>query len=724
MEGAKNTGEVASNADLAAIAEGCARECEKKGLLEVAFFAWQEAFSAYDKLGQAEKAKECLERVENLRGLIFAPFASDGELHSSFLRFLDSQIARKSGKENKDAWHEMPERTLFRERLKSTLLKGEKKHRVRGLIERFGLTPVETELLLLLYHMEVNESYDKKVKQLYQEEYLYYPSVTALRRFLSDPYDVNPEIFLSLHESSRVVKMRLVETIRKDPTTTVCKLTLPTLLYLTGATERDCVAVAGLNLVEYKGLAATRLSTLVLSALEQLGDRGRLGLFGPKPFAIADLSNSEIPCLIVDCASVEDVLRTISLARLVGSIPVLAINAYFREKCTITEETSDGNATFAIEEILAPISEADYPCVVVASHELQNECIRAIESLWVIEYPKPDQSQVEAFVRYCLKRNGYPDVKNEVVRGIASAYINNLEGLEEAVRHWTSVSKGKHDLEAANRVARSYTARHFLGIAEQLRANVGWEDLVLPQDILVTMNEIISFARYRDKVMHEYGFAEKMPYGHALTVLFSGPPGTGKTLAACVIANELGVDCYRVDLSRVVSKWVGETEKNLAKIFDIATHTRALLLFDEADSLFGLRTEVKTAVDRYANLEVNYLLQRLEEFDGVCILTTNRPEAIDPAFKRRLRFKVSFPFPDVNMRSQLWRVLIPKKVPVDGKIKYDQLAADFELSGAQIRNAILRATFMAASEERALSHQDLMEAARKEAKEAGILVRG
>jgi SpoVK/Ycf46/Vps4 family AAA+-type ATPase len=208
-----------------------------------------------------------------------------------------------------------------------------------------------------------------------------------------------------------------------------------------------------------------------------------------------------------------------------------------------------------------------------------------------------------------------------------------------------------------------------------------------------------------------------------LSALFHGPPGTGKTLAACVLANELGVEVYRVDLAQVVSKWVGETEKNLARIFEAASRSKALILFDEADSLFGKRTEVRTAVDRYSNLEVNYLLQKLEDFDGVAVLTTNFPENIDPAFKRRIRFKVAFPFPDASLRATMWQTLIPSRVPRSGNFDFSYLGHAFEFSGAQIKNAILRACFRAASEDRGVTQTDLVEAAKVEAKEAGILVR-
>ncbi len=197
--------------------------------------------------------------------------------------------------------------------------------------------------------------------------------------------------------------------------------------------------------------------------------------------------------------------------------------------------------------------------------------------------------------------------------------------------------------------------------------------------------------------MRSWGFERKLAYGRSVSALFSGPPGTGKTMVATLIAKKLGLELFRVDLSRVVSKWVGETEKNLGRAFDEAKRSQAILLFDEADSLFAKRTEVKSANDRYANLEVNYLLQRLEAYDGVVLLTTNAQSTIDDAFKRRLRFRVEFPMPDAEERARLWRSMLPSGAPVDIDINFDQLARRFEMAGGYIKNAVIRAAYLAAA---------------------------
>ncbi|HTM20424.1 MAG TPA: ATP-binding protein, partial [Kofleriaceae bacterium] len=249
-----------------------------------------------------------------------------------------------------------------------------------------------------------------------------------------------------------------------------------------------------------------------------------------------------------------------------------------------------------------------------------------------------------------------------------------------------------------------------------------WDDLVLPEDTMEGLREFVARIKHRRRVYDEWGFARKMAKGLGLSALFAGPPGTGKTMVAGIIADELALDLYQIDLSRVVSKYVGETEKNLAKVFDAAEAGHAILLFDEADSLFAKRTEVKSSVDRYANLEVNYLLQRMEQFNGITILTTNLDSSIDDAFRRRISFRVDFPFPEIEDRQRLWQSMLPKQAQVAGNIDYLVLATRYEFSGGYIRNAVLRAAFLAADDGTPITHQHLLRAANLEYAAMGKVV--
>lgn len=248
-----------------------------------------------------------------------------------------------------------------------------------------------------------------------------------------------------------------------------------------------------------------------------------------------------------------------------------------------------------------------------------------------------------------------------------------------------------------------------------------WSSVVLPPDILDSLRELVARVRYGRQVYDTWGMSRTMATSRGLTALFQGQPGTGKTLVAGVVARELGLDLYQVDLSKVMSKWIGETERNLSTIFDAAEDGQVVLLFDEADSLFAKRTEVRSSNDRYANLEVNYLLQRLDAFSGIALLTTNSGNTIDQAVKRRLSFCLSFPFPDEETREQLWQAHLPPELPVAGPLALAELARKYQLSGGYIRNACLRAAFIAAQDETPLHQRHLERAVALEFAENGKL---
>jgi SpoVK/Ycf46/Vps4 family AAA+-type ATPase len=259
-------------------------------------------------------------------------------------------------------------------------------------------------------------------------------------------------------------------------------------------------------------------------------------------------------------------------------------------------------------------------------------------------------------------------------------------------------------------------------LADKTRTTLTLDDLVLPRKLKEQLRSIIAAVRNRRKIFEEWGFGEKLTTGRGLCVLFRGDSGTGKTLSAEIIANELGMTLYRVRIPAIVSKYVGETEKNLEKCFREAAASGALLLFDEADSIFSKRTEVKDANDRYSNMEVNLLLQEVERFQGVVILTTNLDAAIDDAFERRLNHKLDFPFPEARDRARIWKRLLPKQAPLSDDIDFEALGRDFDLAGGNIKNAVIRAAYQAA-EHKTQINMDLLEACGlQEYREMGKLV--
>jgi ATPase family associated with various cellular activities (AAA) len=231
-------------------------------------------------------------------------------------------------------------------------------------------------------------------------------------------------------------------------------------------------------------------------------------------------------------------------------------------------------------------------------------------------------------------------------------------------------------------------------LARRIDATAGWDELVIPATQRQTLREIVLHVRHRFRVHHTWGFAARGARGLGINALFAGPSGTGKTMAAEVLARELGLDLFRIDLSAVVSKYIGETEKNLRRVFDAAEGGGAVLLFDEADALFGKRSEVRDSHDRYANIEVSYLLQRMESYRGLSVLTTNQKQALDGAFLRRLRAVVPFPFPDAPQRAEIWRRVFPPETPTEG-LDMNRLAR-LNVSGGHIRNIAVSAAVLAA----------------------------
>ncbi|MEU9945729.1 ATP-binding protein [Streptomyces lavendulae] len=273
------------------------------------------------------------------------------------------------------------------------------------------------------------------------------------------------------------------------------------------------------------------------------------------------------------------------------------------------------------------------------------------------------------------------------------------------------------------RAARRQSASGLESHTRRIRPAVGWGDLVLPAGPLGQLRELALRARHRDRVLGDWRLGAGGGRGRGVLGLFAGDSGTGKTLSAEVVAADLGLDLYVVQLSSVVDKYVGETEKNLERIFTEADRTDAVLLFDEADAVFGKRSEVKGAHDRYANMESSYLLQRLESFDGIALLTTNLRANIDEAFTRRLDLVVDFPFPDAGQRLALWRHGLAHVPSAEG-IDPAPLARDFELAGGSIRAALVTAAYLAAGRGGAVTADDLLEGARREYRKAGRLVPG
>jgi hypothetical protein len=305
---------------------------------------------------------------------------------------------------------------------------------------------------------------------------------------------------------------------------------------------------------------------------------------------------------------------------------------------------------------------------------------------------------------------GYPLSEREIDRITGDFRLPSSRAA--AVRRRLPADSPANAADNLARACRDEAVTNFGKLAEPIVPASRWNDLVLPEASLGLIEALIDQVRHRGTVHDNWGFRSRSARGLGISALFSGPSGTGKTMAAEVIAGELGLDLFRIDLSQVVSKWLGEAEKNISQVFDAAEGSGAILLFDEADALFGKRSEVRDSHDRYANVEISHLLQRMETYGGLALLTSNNEDALDTAFQRRLRFIVQFPFPDVAQRTEIWKRIFPSATPT-AVLDFDKLAR-LSAAGGTIRNIALTAAFLAAAEDQPVGMRQLKTAAEME----------
>ncbi|MDX2152653.1 MAG: ATP-binding protein [Bryobacteraceae bacterium] len=340
----------------------------------------------------------------------------------------------------------------------------------------------------------------------------------------------------------------------------------------------------------------------------------------------------------------------------------------------------------------------------------------------VVAFPALDHAGRTAAWQRALDAERVP-LPETTVEELAALYRLNANEIERSVS--SAAQQARLDGRKASgddffAAARSQSARDLGALAQKVSPVYTWDDLVLPPDSIAQLREITNQARYRQLVFDKWGFEDRLSTGKGIAALFAGPPGTGKTMAAEVIASDLRLDLFKIDLSQVVSKYIGETEKNLSKVFELARESNSILFFDECDALFGKRSEVKDAHDRYANIEVAYLLQKIDEYDGLCILATNLRQNLDPAFTRRLTFILEFPFPDEASRRRIWNGVFPTDLPRSRDLDLDYLARQLKLSGGSVRNIAVASAFLAAADPaRQVSMAHVLRAARRELEKMG-----
>jgi SpoVK/Ycf46/Vps4 family AAA+-type ATPase len=379
-------------------------------------------------------------------------------------------------------------------------------------------------------------------------------------------------------------------------------------------------------------------------------------------------------------------------------------------------------------KILRDLLEKSIGGGVIVTGEKSYAEIKGILGLTLIPFhiPLPSIEQRYEIWNKFLKCLSSED-EQELINGLAVKFRFAPDQIMSVLNSAAIISSTKNgneqllELSDLYKCCREESNQGLLLYCQKILPNYTWEDIVLPKDILNQLEEICNCVKSRRKVYCEWGFESKFSLGKGLNILFSGPSGTGKTMSAEIIARELGLDLYKIDLSCVVSKYIGETEKNLSKIFREAETSNCILFFDEADALFGKRTEVKDSHDRYANIEINFLLQRMDEYEGVVILATNMRKNLDPAFTRRLNYVVEFPFPGEKYRDLIWRKVFPVETPISDDINFGFLSRKFKIAGGNIKNVAMNSAFLAAKDGGQVNMQNVMMAIKREFQKMGKL---
>jgi SpoVK/Ycf46/Vps4 family AAA+-type ATPase len=436
---------------------------------------------------------------------------------------------------------------------------------------------------------------------------------------------------------------------------------------------------------------------------------------GKKSAAEAFCRETEINLLIVDSKNLLEG-RSTDIADLIMREALLQNSALFLENCDLLfEDKIDNN----FPEFLLCFLKI-FPGTIFLAGKESIELVKILINNGFIPYsfPLPSYSVRKQLWESCLKNYNLEDEVD--LNALASKFRFSGGQITDAAHTAFSFAGEQNpdspvlSMEDLYNGCKIQSNQKLSSLALKTKPHYTWKDLVLPKDTLEHLKEVSGFVKYKGKVHFDWGFENKLSLGKGLNVLFSGPPGTGKTMAAEVLANEAKLDLYKIDLSIVVSKYIGETEKNLKTIFEEAQTSNCILFFDEADALFGKRSEVKDAHDRYANIETGYLLQKMEEYEGIVILATNLSKNIDSAFLRRMRYVIEFPFPDKEQRTQIWKGIFPYEAPLSKDVDYEFVSEKLNLSGGNIKNIALTAAFYAAEDSCEIGMSQIIRAARRE----------
>ncbi|MGW8319755.1 MAG: AAA family ATPase [Candidatus Promineifilaceae bacterium] len=602
------------------------------------------------------------------------------------------------------------------------------------LARKFELSPVEVDILLIALASEIDPRYERLFAYLQDDVTKKRPSVDLVLNLLTDAFEEKLRLRALLTDEGRLLRSRLLIRFAdggvREPTLLGQQLrpaarVVEHLLGLAGV-DSQLAGSAKLDYPTERGtspLLPDEITTRLLEALQANLESARYPIFtfqggygvGKQAAArhVAHFMGQPLLSLdLVELAQLEIGLNEgVRLALRDGRL--LDATLYLGGWDTVVE---DGRAPADLFRQLL-----EYPGVVILAGQASWQPAGEQRARRVLRVPfnTTDYEHRLQVWQHHLEDGELPLDQLANQFRFTPGQIEDVIATAHDLARWHQRPVNGEDLFVAS---RAHSNQKLGDLATKISPRYHWEDIVLPGDTIAQLREMVNMVRQRPMVYGQWGFENKLALGKGLSALFAGESGTGKTMAADIMAGELNQDLYKIDLSMLVSKYIGETEKNLNRVFTEAETSNAILFFDEADAIFGKRSEVKDSHDRYANIEISYLLQRMESYDGVVILATNLRGNLDEAFTRRLHFIVEFPFPEVADREIIWQVNFPKETPLDQDVDFHLLAKRFRLAGGNIRNIIMAAAFLAAEESRPVAMRHLLHGAKREYQKLGRLI--